>query len=138
MEFAASRIRWSSLVIASVGVWALGFVLIAGVIFVYAFTLAWSARGAPDSSDIQRFANIAGPTWGPISGILLTVPGAIWLGRRAAPLQLMHGVLLGLIVGGVPLVATRNISGTSIATLAATVISGAVGGLIATARASRG
>lgn len=138
MEIAAPRIRWSSLAIAGVSVLALGFVLIAGVIFVYAFSLGWIARGAPDSSDIQQFANTVGPTFGPLAGIFLTVPGAIWLGRRAAPLQLLHGVLLGLIVGGVPLVLTRNVSGTAIATLAATVVSGAIGGLIATGRASRG
>jgi hypothetical protein len=137
MEIAAPRIRWGALVVAGVSVLALGFVLIAGVIFVYAFSLGWIARGAPDSSDIQRFANTVGPMFGPLAGIFLTVPGAIWLGRRAAPLQLMHGVLLGLIVGGIPLVATRDLSGTSIATLAATVVSGAIGGLISAARATR-
>jgi hypothetical protein len=138
MEIAASRIRWSSLVIASAGVWVLGFVLIGGVIFAYAFRLGFIARGQPDPYAIQQFANTAGPVWGPLLGIVLTALAAIWLGRRTAPEQIRHGVLLGAIVGGVPLVATLNVSAQSIAVFAATLLAGATGGWLASLRAARG
>lgn len=130
-------IRWSSLIIACVSVWGLGFVLIAGVIFAYAFRLGIIARGQPDPAAIQQFANTAGPVWGPLLGVLLTAPAAIWLGRRSAAEQIMHGVLLGLIVGGVPLVATLNFSAQSIAVFAATLLAGATGGWLASLRSAR-
>ena len=129
-------IRRRALVLAIVSVWVLSFVLTAGIIMAHAFRLALIARGAPDPNQIQQFADTAGPLWGSRLGILATAIAAIWLGRRTAPASVTHGVLLGLIVGGVPLVAAMNFSGRSIAVFAATLLAGAIVGWLASLRMS--
>jgi hypothetical protein len=123
----ALRFKWSSIVIASVSVWVLGFVLVAMVIFAYAFSLGWAARGAPDSDVIQQFANRVGPVWTSRLCVLLTGIAAIWLGRRVIAWPIWHGVLVGIIVA-TPLVMRRRFGIEPVLLFSVTLLAGAVGG----------
>jgi hypothetical protein len=123
----ALPIRWSSVFIASLSVWVLSFVLVAGVIFAYAFSLGWAVRGAPDSETIQRFANSIAPAWTARLGVVLTGIAALWLGRvNTRPIS--HGILIGLIVAGTPLIVGQRFSFAALVTLGVTLLAGAVGG----------
>jgi hypothetical protein len=123
----AFRFKWSSIVIASVSVLVLGFVLVAMVIFAYAFSLGWTARGAPDSDVIQQFANRVGPVWTPRLCVLLTGIAAIWLGSRVTGQPIWHGVLVGIIVA-TPLVVRRRFGIEPVLLVAFTLLAGALGG----------
>jgi hypothetical protein len=123
----ALRFKWSSILVASVTVWVLGFVLVAMVVFAYAFSLGWAARGAPDTDVIQQFANRVGPVWTPRLCVLLTGIAAIWLGRRVIARPIWHGVLIGIIVA-TPLVMRRRFGIEPVLLFSVTLLAGAVGG----------
>ena len=123
----ALRFKWSSILVASVSVWVIGFVLVAMVVFGYAFNLGWATRGAPDSDVIQQFANSVGPVWTPRLCVLLTGIAAIWLGRRVIARPIWHGVLVGVIVA-IPLVMRRRFGIEPVLLFSVTLLAGAVGG----------
>lgn len=75
----ALRFNWASIAIASVSVWLLSVVAVAGAIFIHAFSLGWAARGAPDSEAIRQFADAIGPVWGFRLGVILTAIATIWI-----------------------------------------------------------
>jgi hypothetical protein len=124
----ALRIKWSSIVIASVSIWVLSVVLVTVTISAYAFSLGWASRGAPDSAAIQRFADSVGPVWGPRLSAILTGLAAIWLGRRVNARPIWHGVLIGVVVVGTPLAVRQRFGIESILPIAVTLLAGAVGG----------
>ena len=128
MTSGALQIRWGSVVIASVSVWVLSFVLVAGAIFIYAFSLGWAARGAPDSETIQRFADAVAPVWGARLGVVLTGIAALWVGRRVNAGAVWHGVLIGVLVAGVPLAVRQPLASELLMRFAITLLAGAVGG----------
>jgi len=124
----ADLLRWRSILLASVCAWIFGFVLIAAIIAVYAFSLGFAARGAPDPAAIQQFANVVGPTWGPRLSIVITGVAALWLGRRMMPRPIVHGLLIGLLVGGLPYALSHSFAIEPILIFAATLLAGAIGG----------
>lgn len=128
MTSAAPSIRWNWIVIASLCVWLLGFVLIAAIVFAYAFNLGFAARGAPDSAAIQQYANAIGPIWGPRLSIVLTGVAALRIGRRVMARPVVHGLLIGLIVGGVPYAMNQPFAIEAILTFAAILLAGGIGG----------
>ena len=128
MTSTAPSIRWGSILLASVSVWAFGFILIAAVIFAYALSLGFAVRGAPDPIAIQQFANAVGPTWGPRLSIVLTGVAALWLGRWVRARPVLHGVLIGLVVGGVPFAVRHPVAIEPILTFSAILLTGGAGG----------
>jgi hypothetical protein len=124
----APSIRWRSILLASVCAWIFGFVLIAAIIAAYAFSLGFAARGAPDPAAIQQFANAVGPTWGPRLSIVITGVAALWLGRRVMARPIVHGLLIALIVGGLPYAVSHPFAIEPMLTFAATLLAGAIGG----------
>ena len=123
-----AHIRWGRLMLAALAVYGVSLIIIFGVIFVYAFALGFQARGAPDLDQIQSFANQVGPLGGRIGTALLTLVVAVWLGRRVRPMAPVHGLLLGLIVGLIPLVF--NLTPASVGGAALTIGLGWLGGVL--------
>ena len=128
MTSIAPSIRWSSILLTSVCVWVFGVVLIAAIIFAYAFSLGFAARGAPDPEAIRQFANAVGPIWGPRLSIVFTGVAAIWLGRQVTARPVLHGFLIGLVVGGVPFAVRHPLALEPILTLSAILLAGGTGG----------
>lgn len=128
MMSTSPSIKWSSILFASVAAFVSGFVLIAVIIAAYAFSLGFAARGTPDPAAIQQFANTVGPIWGPRLSIVITGVAALWLGRRMVARPVVHGLLIGLIVGGLPYLVTHSLAIEPILILAATLLAGAIGG----------
>ena len=128
MTSTAPSTKWGLILLASVSVWVFGFVLIAAIIFAYAFSLGLAARGAPDPAAIQQFANAVGPIWGPRLSIVFTGIAAIWLGRQVPARPVLHGFLIGLIVGGVPFAVRHPLALEPILTLSAILLVGGTGG----------
>jgi hypothetical protein len=130
MTSSALRIKWTSVVIASISVWLLSFAVVAATIFAYAFSLGWAARGAPDFAAIQRFADTVGPLWGARLGLILTGIAALWLGYRVNAAPIWHGLLVGAVVAGIPF-AMRDQFQFDVVRLAfffSTVVAGGIGG----------
>ena len=122
----------------TVGALAIGtsILLTIAVITAYAFALGFSVRGQPDQAEIQRFAMKVAPWLGPGLAFVLTVCGASWLARRAVQRRMLHGLLVGAVVGGFVFVvdAIHGISLFDVGTLVALIGAGCVGGLVGTAR----
>ena len=128
MTSTAPSIRWSSILLASACVWVFGFVVIAAIIFAYAFSLGFAARGAPDPAAIQQFANAVGPIWGPRLAIVFTGVAAMWLGRRVTARPVLHGVLIGLVVGGLSYAVRHPFAIEPMLTFSAMLVAGGTGG----------
>ena len=74
-------------------------VLVMLVIFGYAFALGFEARGQPDQAQIQRFAVAVAPWLGPVLASILSACGAAWVAARVPGRLVLHGVLVGAVVG---------------------------------------
>jgi hypothetical protein len=68
-------------------------------ITVYAFVLAFQARGAPDQDAINHFAASVSPKLIPWLEALLTLVVARSVARRAQTASIMHGSLIGILAG---------------------------------------
>ena len=60
-------------------------------------------------------------------GTLLTGLAAIWVGRRVSGNPICHGLLVGVIVAGLPLFVRQRFAIESFLLLAVTLLAGAVG-----------
>jgi hypothetical protein len=97
----------------------LSFIVIFCVVFVYAFGLAFQARGAPDSAQIQQFAVQVAPWLGPLSLVGLTLLASLLLARRAVASPRAHGLLVGL---GVALISLFFDPPTNLANIVAPIL----------------
>jgi hypothetical protein len=125
-----ARIRWVRCVLAGVGAFAASVLLIAVIVFAYAFGLAFQVRGAPDQAKIQAFVQGLTPMWGPIARVALTVVAGVWASRGMKSPALQGAVvglacaLAGLLRGWPPSLWTAAVFG---AVLAAGVLGGLLG-----------
>jgi hypothetical protein len=78
---------------------ALSFLVLFVVIIVYAFVLAFQARGVPDQTAINRFAAMLSPALMPWLERVLTPVVAFWVVRRAVAARPVHGLFVGLVAG---------------------------------------
>ena len=92
-----SQVKWVRVLLTSLVVYLISFLTIFVIVTGYAFILAFQARGAPDQTMIQAFANQYAPWIGPISLILFTVLGARHVARRVENAVQLHGLILGLL-----------------------------------------
>lgn len=110
--------------------------LVLAVITAYAFALGFQVRGQPDQAEIQRFAVRVAPWLGPGLALVFTLCGASWLARRVTHRRMLHGVLVGGLVGIFVFVADaiHGISLLDVGTLMAFVGAGYMGGVFGAAR----
>ena len=124
------RIRWLRAILAGIGAYIAGILLITLIVTGYAFRLAFQARGAPDQAKIAQFAKRFGDSWGLIPILVVTFLAAVWVARRVRPAAAIHGVLVGVIIAVVAFVVDHTLNAKTLIDFAATVAAGGVGGLI--------
>jgi len=102
-----SSIRWIRVLGAALSVIAVSFLILTGIVAVYAFLLAFQSRGAPDQSTISHFAAKVSPKLMPWLEVFLTFVAAVIVSRRAEEARSTHGFFIGILAGllslGVPL-----------------------------------
>jgi cation transporter-like permease len=111
MNYSQSKIRWLRVIGASLAVIASSFLILMAVVVVYAFVLAFRARGAPDQNAINHFASWVSPRLMPWLEMLLTLAVALRVARRAENASVMHGLLLGFLAGLLGLAVTAAFGG---------------------------
>ena len=111
MNYSSSRIRWLRVLVAALAVIALSFLVLTVIIAVYAFVLAFQARGAPDQNAINRFAAKVSPKLMPWLEMLLTLVVTLRVARRAERASVMHGLFIGTLAGLLSLALTLALGG---------------------------
>jgi hypothetical protein len=111
MNSSISRIRWLRVLVAALGVIALSFLILMVIITVYAFVLAFRARGAPDQNAINHFAARVSPKLMPWLELFLTFVAALRVARRAEKARIMHGLFIGILAGLLSLALTLAFGG---------------------------
>ncbi len=113
MKHQLSKVYWGRVLLASIVASGLSFWVTALVIFIYAFSLAFQVRGAPDQARINYFAELMGRWGAPIIAFLLTVMLATWVARKAKAAASLHSLLIGLLVASIGLMLSLAFSLTS-------------------------
>ena len=111
MNYSLSSIRWFRVLGAAVAVIAASFLILIVVVTVYAFILAFQARGAPDQNAINHFAKTVSPKLMPWLEMLLTLVAALIVARRAEKASIIHGLFIGILVGLLSLAVTLAFEG---------------------------
>ena len=111
MNYSLSKIRWLRVIGAALAVIASSFLILMAVVVVYAFVLAFRARGAPDQSAINQFAAWVSPRLMPWLEMILTLAVAFRVAQRAEDASVMHGVLIGILAGLLGLAVTVAFGG---------------------------
>jgi hypothetical protein len=99
-----SQIRWWRVTWTALTVYGASFILVFLIFTAYASYLAFQARGAPDQTMIQAFANQYAPWLGAITVVLFTFLRARWLASFVRADVQLHGLVLGVIVALVNLI----------------------------------
>ena len=99
MDRPSTGIRLRRVLSAAFAVIALSFLLLFVPIIVYAFVLAFRARGAPDQAAINHFAAIVSPALMPWLERLLTLLLAFWAVRRTEAARAADGLFVGVLAG---------------------------------------
>jgi hypothetical protein len=92
-------IRLRRVLSAAFGVIALSFLLLCVPILIYAFVLAFRARGAPDQAALNHFAATVSPALLPWLERLLTLLLAYWVVRRSEAARAADGLSVGVLAG---------------------------------------
>lgn len=89
------RLRWKRSLIAGILVSIAALLVITLVVTLFAFQLAFAARGAPDQARISAFAaSFARSAWLPLV-VLLTFAAAFWAARPPGGAAPVKGVIVG-------------------------------------------
>lgn len=99
MNYSLSRIAWLRVLGAAVAVIALSFLALMVIITIYAFFLAFQARGAPDQKAISHFAAMVSPKLMPWFEMLLTLGAAARVAHRVQKASIMNGLVVGALAG---------------------------------------
>jgi hypothetical protein len=111
MSYSLSRIRWRRVLGAAFAVIALSFLIPIVIITVYAFVLAFQARGAPDQTAIHHFAATVTPKLMPWLEMVLTLLLAFRLARRTEGARIISGLIVGVLAGLLSLAVTLAFQG---------------------------
>ena len=111
MDYSPSRIRWLRVIGAAFAVVASSFLILMAVVVVYAFVLAFRARGAPDQNAINHFAAWVSPRLMPWLDMLLTLAVALRVAQKAENAFVIHGFLIGILAGLLGLAVTVAFGG---------------------------
>ncbi|MGA8087790.1 MAG: hypothetical protein WCA10_10810 [Terracidiphilus sp.] len=99
MSFALARVRWRRVIGAAFAVIALSFLILIVIVTVYAFVLAFQARGAPNQTAINHFAASISPKLMPWIETVLTFLFALKAARKAEGARIVSGVIVGILAG---------------------------------------
>ena len=127
MTTSLATFQWVRILLTSVAIIMVSFASVTAIIFVYAFALAFQARGAPDVNQITRFANQVAPIGSIALTTLMTIGGAAWVARRARARPQAHGMLVGVCVALIVLVLGRSIDLPHLAVFVLTLGAGWLG-----------
>jgi hypothetical protein len=111
MNYSLSQLRWLRVLGAALAVIALSFLLLAVIITVYAFVLAFQARGAPDQTAINLFAARVSPKSMPWLEMLLTLLVAVKIARQTEEASIIHGLFVGILAGLLSVAVTLAFGG---------------------------
>jgi len=111
MNYSLSSIRWLRVVSAALAVIALSFLILTVIIALYAFGLAFQARGAPDQTAINHFAARLSPKVMPWLEVVLTFLAAVVVSRRTEKAGAIHGLFIGILAGLLSLAVPLALSG---------------------------
>ena len=138
MNFSLSSIRWLRVLSAALAVVALSFLILTVIIALYAFVLAFQARGAPDQNAINHFAARVSPKLMPWFEMLLTLVVALIVARRTEKASIIHGCFVGILAGllslAVPLVLNGRLGFHNLVLFLIFVGLGWLGGTVAQKR----
>lgn len=125
-----SQVRWWRVTWTALAVYGASFILVFLIVTAYASYLAFQARGAPDQTMIQQFANEYAPWLGAITIVLFTLLGARCLASFVRMNVQLHGLALGVIVALVNLIfeGVGAFSLTSLLTAVLVIGAGWLGG----------
>jgi hypothetical protein len=136
MKIQWSEIRWGRGVLAGILISIISLLGVTLIVFIYAFALAFQARGAPDVARINRFAQQFAPWAVPLLSLLLTIGGAAWVARKAKVAAYPNGIFTGLIVAviglGISLIPHGTFYWQEIIWFLLTIGAGFLGGFLAT------
>jgi uncharacterized membrane protein len=93
-----AKIPVGRIIIAAICVEIFSIVLITLVVFVYAFSLAFKAMGAPDQELISQFAAKIGDKLTPFFEVLFTFLGGLWVMKKSYAGKIPSGLILGFLV----------------------------------------
>jgi hypothetical protein len=141
MNHSLSRIRWLRVLSAALAVIALSFFILTVIVAVYAFVLAFQARGAPDQSAISHFAARVSRQLMPWLEVSLTFLTAVMVARRAEQAGATHGLFIGILAGllslAVPLAIAGRLGLRNLVVFLIIVGLGWVGGFVGQKRTDR-
>ena len=125
------RASWLSLLLAGIGALLGSFFCVFGVVLVYAFVLAFQARGAPDQQAIQSYASRVSPLLTDIFLPLLALAFSFLVLRRRPQSPLWYGLIIGVVAGVPSLILAGRIDLASLVSLALPIAGGFLGALLA-------
>jgi hypothetical protein len=99
MSYSLSKIRWRLVLGAAFAVIALSFLIPIVIITIYAFVLAFQARGAPNQTAITHFAASVSPKLMPWLERVLTLFLAFRVARRTEGAGIISGLIVGILAG---------------------------------------
>lgn len=111
MSYSVSEIRWRPVLGAALAVIALSFFIPVVIVTVYAFVLAFRARGAPDQAAISHFAASVSPKLMPWLEMILTFLFAFRVARRTNGAGMINGLIVGILAGLLSLAVTLAFGG---------------------------
>ncbi len=111
MSTSLSKIRWRRVLGAAFAVIALSFLVPIVVTTVYAFVLAFQARGAPDQAAIRHFAASISPKLMPWLEMVLTLLLALRVARVTEGARIISGLIVGILAGLLSLAVTLAFAG---------------------------
>jgi hypothetical protein len=126
--------RWRRILSAGFAVIALSFIVLFVPIIIYAFVLAFQARGVPDQAAINHFAATISPALMPWLERLLTLLMGFWVVRRSEAARATDGLFVGIVAGLLGLAVTlafgRQLGVSSLLPLLVMVGLGWLGGFV--------
>jgi hypothetical protein len=111
MSYSLSRVRWRRVLGAAFAVIALSFLIPIVIVTVYAFVLAFRARGVPDQTAINHFAASVSPKLMPWLEMVLTLLLAFRVARRTEGAGIISGLIVGILAGLLSLAVTLAFGG---------------------------
>jgi len=110
-SYSWSKIRWRCVFGAAFAVIALSFLVPIVIISLYAFVLAFQARGTPDQTAINHFAANISPKLMPWLEVALTFLLAFRIARRNEQASIISGLIVGIMAGLLSLAVTLAFGG---------------------------
>ena len=106
IAFSLTNIRWLRILGVALGVVVTSFFFVTVITAVYAFILAFQARGTPDQTAIGHFAGKISRWLIPLLEILITLFASAMMVRKTKNTNVIHGLFVGILVGLLSIIVT--------------------------------